>query len=65
LELNEENIEIRKKLLNLPKLKASENFQINLQNKIKLLALEEEQAISARKQTSETGIFQKLFESHF
>ena len=61
MEINEENIEIRKKLLNLPKLKASENFHINLQNRIKKFALEEEQAESARKQKSENGIFHKLF----
>jgi len=61
LEINEENIEIRKRLLNLPKLKASENFHINLQNKIKQLALDEEQAKSAKNPASEIGVFQKIF----
>jgi hypothetical protein len=61
LEINEDNIEIRKRLLNLPKLKASENFQINLQNRIKKIALEEERAESARKRKSDIGIFQKFF----
>ncbi len=61
MEINEENIGIRKRLINLPKLKASENFQTNLQNKIKQLALDEKQANSAKNLVSETGVFQKIF----
>jgi len=59
LEINEENIEIRNKLLNLPKIQANENFLNNLQNKIKRIELEEEQAI--KQKVRGAGFFGKLF----
>jgi hypothetical protein len=61
LEINEENIEIRKRLLNLPKVTANENFLNSLQNKIKKLELEEE-LVSAKKAPAE-GFLNKLFGS--
>lgn len=59
MEINEENIEIRKRLLNLPKVTANENFLNSLQNKIKTLELEEE--LASAKKVPAVGFFNKLF----
>jgi hypothetical protein len=48
LDLNEQNNEIRKKLLNLPKLKASENFLNDLYYKINKIDVKEVEAFQKR-----------------